>query len=51
MATELTAHGLALSNQLESGIIALLSPGQYTVILAGKNGGTGIALMEIYNSQ
>ena len=28
MATELTAHGLALSNQLESGIIALLSPGR-----------------------
>jgi hypothetical protein len=51
MATELTAHGLALSNQVESGIIALLSPGPYTVILAGANSGKGIALMEIYNSQ
>jgi hypothetical protein len=46
----LTANGLALSDPKESGIFAsLLAPGQYTAIIAGKNSGTGIALVEIYN--
>jgi hypothetical protein len=49
-ASLLTANGLALSDPKESGIFAtLLAPGQYTAIVAGKNGGTGIALAEIYN--
>ena len=47
-AAELTAHGLALSNSAESGIFVALSPGSFTVILAGKNGGSGISLVEIY---
>jgi hypothetical protein len=33
----------------ESGIFASLPPGQFTVILAGKDDGTGVALVEIYN--
>jgi hypothetical protein len=37
----ITAAGLALSNNLESGIAATLPPGQYTALLAGLNGGTG----------
>jgi len=48
-AAELTAHGLALSDAHESGIFALLQPNTYTAILAGKDGGTGVGLVEIYN--
>jgi hypothetical protein len=45
----LTANGLALPDPKESGIFApLLAPGQYTATVAGKNGGTGIALVEVY---
>ena len=46
----LTANGLALPNAKEAGIFASLAPtGQFTAIVAGKNGGIGIALVEIYN--
>jgi hypothetical protein len=46
----LTANGLALPNPKESGIFILLpSPAQFTAILAGKNGGIGIGLVEVYN--
>jgi len=50
-AAQLIAHGLAPQNSLESGIFRLLPPGAFTAILAGKNGGTGIGLVEIYNVQ
>lgn len=49
MAAQLTANGLALPDAKESGIFASLPPGQFTAILAGKNGGIGIGLVEIYN--
>ncbi|HEX4630946.1 MAG TPA: Calx-beta domain-containing protein, partial [Chthoniobacterales bacterium] len=45
----LTANGLALSNNKESGIFTSLPTGTFTAILAGKNGGIGIGLVEIYN--
>ena len=48
-AAELTAAGLAPSNQLESGIATTLSPGPYTALLAGSNDGTGIGLVEVYD--
>jgi hypothetical protein len=48
-AAELTAAGLAPTNQLESGIAATLSPGNYTALLAGQNNGTGIGLVEVYD--
>jgi hypothetical protein len=32
----------------ESVILALLAPGNYTAIVAGKNGTTGVALIEFY---
>jgi len=48
-AAQLSAHGLALQDPKESGIFASLSPGTFTAILVGKNGGTGIGLVEIYN--
>jgi hypothetical protein len=50
-AAQLITHGLAPQNPLESGIFASLPPGAFTVILAGKNSGTGIGLVEIYNVQ
>jgi len=48
-AAELTAAGLALTNNLESGIAATLPPGLYTVLLAGLNNGTGVGLVEVYD--
>jgi hypothetical protein len=50
-AAQLTAHGLTLENSIESGIFTSLSPGAFTAILAGKNGGVGIGLVEIYKLQ
>jgi hypothetical protein len=48
-AAELTAAGLAPTNQSESGIAATLPPGAYTALLAGVNNGTGVGLLEIYD--
>jgi hypothetical protein len=45
----LTANGLGLSDPNESGIFTALPAGQFTAVLAGKNGGVGIGLIEIYN--
>jgi hypothetical protein len=50
-AAQLISHGLAPQDSLESGIFTSLSPGAFTAILAGRNGGTGIGLVEIYNVQ
>ena len=48
-AAQLTAAGLAPTNNLESGIAATLSPGLYTALLAGLNNGTGVGLVEVYD--
>jgi hypothetical protein len=48
-ASQLSALGLAPADPAESGIHVSLAPGAFTAILAGKNGGTGIGLVEIYN--
>jgi dipeptidyl aminopeptidase/acylaminoacyl peptidase len=48
-AAELTAAGLALTNPLESGLVATLSPGAYTALLLGVNNGTGNGLVEVYD--
>jgi hypothetical protein len=48
-AGELTAAGLAPTNQLESGIAATLPPGLYTALLAGLNNGSGVGLVEVYD--
>lgn len=49
-AADLTANGLALPHPKESGIFTSLAPpGQFTAIVAGKDGGIGIALVEIYD--
>jgi len=49
-ATLLTQLGLALSDPKESGLVATLLPGAYTAVLAGKDNGTGVGLMEIYDA-
>jgi len=48
-ATQLLIYGIAPGSLKESGIFISLPPGQFTAILAGANGGTGIGLVEIYN--
>jgi hypothetical protein len=47
-AAELTAAGLAPTNQLESGIAATLPPGLYTALLSGVNNSSGVGLVEVY---
>jgi hypothetical protein len=47
--TEIQNTGLAPTNDLESAIVTTLPPGAYTAIVAGKNGGTGVALVEVYH--
>ena len=50
-AAQITGMGLALQDPTESGIIATLAPGaSYTAILAGKNSGTGVGLVEVYDT-
>jgi PKD domain len=41
--------GLAPTDDRESAILTDIAPGNYTAILAGKNGTTGVGLVEIYN--
>jgi hypothetical protein len=48
-AAELTAAGLAPTNNLESAIAATLPPGLYTALLSGMNNGAGIGLVEVYD--
>jgi hypothetical protein len=48
-AAELMSAGLAPVNQLESGIALVLPPGLYTALLAGRNNGTGVGLVEVYD--
>ena len=42
-------HGLDPTNPLESAIITTLDPGLYTAVVSGKDGGTGVALIEMYD--
>ena len=42
------ATGLAPPNDLEAAILATVQPGNYTAILSGNAGGTGIGLVEVY---
>jgi cytochrome c peroxidase len=45
----LSANGLAPASANEAAIFTSLAPGQFTAILAGKNGGTGLGIIEVYN--
>jgi hypothetical protein len=46
--SEITVTGLAPKNDLEAAYVAWFPPGSYTAILTGKNGGTGVGLVEVY---
>jgi len=45
------ATGIPPPNDAESAILATLIPGDYTAIVRGKNGSTGLALVEAYHLQ
>jgi phospholipase/lecithinase/hemolysin len=47
----ITSTALAPNDDAESAIIRALAPGNYTAIVRGKNGSTGVALVEVYNLQ
>jgi len=46
---EIAASGLAPTDDQEAAIIATLSPGLYTAIVKGKDDGTGVGLVEVYD--
>ncbi|PYI94483.1 MAG: hypothetical protein DME97_00465 [Verrucomicrobia bacterium] len=46
---EIRATTIPPGNDSESALVATLSPGSYTAVLAGKNGTTGIGLVEVYD--
>jgi hypothetical protein len=46
---EITNTGAAPANALESAILSALTPGAYTFIVRGVNGGTGIGVVEAYD--
>lgn len=45
----IAATGLAPSNLFESALVETLDPGSYTAVVSGKNGTTGIGLVEVYD--
>lgn len=47
--TEIMNSGLAPTNSAESAIVATLAPGNYTAVVFGNGGGTGIGLAEIFD--
>ncbi len=46
---EIQASGLAPGDPLESALIATLAPGNYTAIVEGVNGATGVGIVEVYD--
>jgi hypothetical protein len=46
---ELEALQIAPSHELESALVATLSPGNYTAVVRGKGDSTGVGLVEVYN--
>jgi hypothetical protein len=48
-AAQITASGLAPTDDRESAVFGTIAPGEYTVIVRGKGDATGVALVEIYN--
>lgn len=46
---EIIASTIPPTNDFESAIVATLDPGNYTAIVSGKNGGTGVGLVEAYD--
>ena len=47
--SDVNASGIPPPNELESAIVRTLPPGAYTAVVTGKDGGTGTALIEVYD--
>ncbi len=47
--SEIEATGIAPLDDAEPAIVATLAPGPYTAVVRGKNGGTGIGMIEVYD--
>jgi hypothetical protein len=47
--SEIQNSGLAPTNDLESAIVATVSPGNYTAVLRGNGTGTGVGLVDAYD--
>ena len=45
---QIEATGNAPTNDLESAILITLTPGNYTAIVSGKNGGSGVGQVEVF---
>jgi hypothetical protein len=50
-ASQLQAMSLAPQNSSESAVVTTLPPGQYTAVVAGQGGASGIGLIEVYSIQ
>lgn len=50
-ALEIQATGMPPSDHREAALIATVAPGNYTLVVRGKNGSTGVGLVETYNLQ
>jgi hypothetical protein len=48
-AARITATTIPPTNEREAAIVTTLAPGAYTAVLAGKNGGVGVGIVEVYN--
>ncbi len=46
---DIAATGVAPTNAKEAAILQILTPGNYTATVAGKNGSTGVGLVEVYH--
>jgi uncharacterized repeat protein (TIGR03803 family) len=46
---EVEATTIPPTNDFESAIVTTLNPGAYTAVLAGKNNGTGVGVVEVYD--
>jgi hypothetical protein len=45
---EITATTIAPQNSKEAALLVRLEPGAYTAVVSGNSGGTGVALVEVY---
>jgi hypothetical protein len=45
---EIQSSGLAPTNNSESAVLQILPTGQYTAIVRGANGGTGVGAVQVY---
>ena len=48
-AAAIEATGVPPTNKLEAAIVASLAPASYTAVVRGKNDGTGVGLVEVYD--